>query len=109
MEGRLTMDTTTRRPVVNAHAVIPAWDDLTPDQRFRYAGNLDPWAGPVDPIAQARWEERHRTEASSWPVVREQEADSCGCWQADCAECMKKRSNGLRPAPGVVRRYGLAR
>ena len=95
--------------IVNAFAVIPAWDDLTTDQRFRYAGNLDPWAGPVDPQAHDRWAARHQAGVSTWQARREQEADSCGCWRSDCAECMAKRADGLRPAPGVVRRFGLGR
>lgn len=98
------------RPVVRPDAVIPAWDDLTDDQRHRYAGNTDPWAGPVDPAAQARAEARHRADVTSPAALREHaHTDSCGCWRTDCAECGAKIADGRRPAPGVVRRYGLDR
>lgn len=95
--------------IVNAHAAIPEWDQLTTAQRFAYAGNLDPWAGPVDPKAHARWAKLHRAGVSTWQAEKEQAPVSCGCWQADCAECGAKRSQGKRPVHGVVRRFGLGR
>lgn len=97
------------QPIVPTGAVIPAWDDLTTDQRFRYRGNTDPWAGPVDPDAYDRWKARHDADVRSWPARREQEAVACGCWRLDCGECGPKAADGQRPAPGVQRRFGLGR
>lgn len=87
--------------IVQPFAVIPSWDNLTDDQRRRYQGNLDPWAGPVDPEAQARYLRRHR--ATQDP----RDADLCGCWASDCAECGPRRADGERPAKGATRRWAL--
>ena len=67
-------------------------------------GNLDPWAGPVDPDATAKWRERFRAEAKR--DARNQ--DPCGCWRGDCGECGAKLSDGKRPAQGQVRRFTRA-
>lgn len=90
------------KPVVQPFAVIPAWDDLTTEQQFRYAGNLDPWAGPVDPVAQARYLERTRRIQ---PDPRDR--DVCGCWASDCAECGPRYADGERPPRGHRRRWAL--
>lgn len=82
--------------VVSPIAVIPAWDDLTDDQRRRYQGNLDPWAGPVDPNARQ----------PRVPAQRGNE-DACGCWENDCAECGPRRADGQRPAKGQRRAWAL--
>lgn len=88
------------RPVVHPHAVIPAWDDLTPDQRFRYAGNTDPWAGPTDPVAVQRAEDRAA-------AAQFRNEDPCGCWALDCAECGPRRAGGERPPAGHVHAWAL--
>lgn len=87
--------------VVSPFAVIPTWDNLTDDQRRRYAGNLDPWAGPVDPAAQEAALERSRCRRS------ERNPDPCGCWNNDCAECGPRLADGERPARGQVRAWAL--
>lgn len=69
-------------------------------------GNTDPWAGPVDPQAQARFEARHRATMNSWQAQRD--ADPCGCWMSDCAECMRKVGSGQRPVRGQRRRFVVA-
>lgn len=96
------MDTTTR-PVVAHDAVIPPWDQLTQAQRFRYAGNLDPWAGPVDPVAAERAAAR-----TPRPGTREELAENtCGCWSLDCAECGARAADGQRPPKGHRRAWAL--
>lgn len=100
------MDTTTPRPIVNAHAVIPPWDQLTDAQRFRYAGNTDPWSGPVDPVAQERELERHRRSMAR-PSRQELEDNTCGCWRRDCADCGARIADGKRPAKGNQRAWSL--
>lgn len=74
------------------------WDNLDDRLQRMWAGNIDPWAGPVDPAAYARWERKHRADVTSWRAQREQ--DACGCWMRDCAECMAKISDGQRPGEG---------
>lgn len=86
---------------VRHNAVIPAWEDLTTEQQFRYAGNLDPWAGPVDPVAQERYLTRARRQQRPEP------GDGCGCWANDCAECGARRADGQRPRKGEVRARAL--
>lgn len=86
--------------VVRHDAVIPAWEDLTTEQQFRYAGNLDPWAGPVDPVAQERYQRRAAAQRGPNP-------DPCGCWASDCAECGPRHADGERPPRGHVRRWAL--
>lgn len=81
------------------------WDTLDERLQKRWAGNLDPWAGPVDPRAQKRWEARHRADVTSWRAQREQ--DACGCWMADCDECLHRVGDGQRPTHGQVRRFVL--
>jgi len=66
-------------------------------------GNLDPWAGPVDPAAVERWARKHRADVTSWRALREQ--PTCGCWMSDCADCMARVSNGERPAKGQRHRF----
>lgn len=85
--------------VVRHDAAIPAWGDLTPDQQFRYAGNLDPWAGPVDPVARER-------QARRTPPQGRNE-DPCGCWASDCAECGPRYADGGRPPKGHRRAWAL--
>lgn len=90
---------TTHRPVVAHNAVIPPWDQLTTAQRFRYAGNLDPWAGPVDPVAAQRAADR-LPQAHRNP-------DPCGCYGSDCAECGPLLADGQRPPKGHAGRRAL--
>lgn len=81
------------------------WDALTPAQQDQHRGNLDPWAGPVDPVAHERWAARWRASQNTRAAQREQEP--CGCWANDCAECGPRRADGKRPAKGAVRAAAL--
>ena len=85
---------------VSPFAVIPSWENLTDEQRARYAGNLDPWAGPVDPEAHDHWARRQRQ-------ARPEPQESCGCWSLDCAECGPRHTDGQRPPKGHRRRWAL--
>lgn len=92
---------------MSAPTLQAEWDALTPDQQAQHRGNLDPWAGPVDPAAYARWLRTHQSSQRTWQAKREQQADACGCWANDCAECGPRRADGERPAKGAVRRRAL--
>lgn len=84
-------------------AVQQVWDSLTPDRQRCHRGNLDPWAGPVDPVEYTRWNKRHRDGVTTWRALREQ--PTCGCWMLDCADCMARVSNGERPDKGQRHRF----
>ena len=64
-------------------------------------GNIDPWAGPTDPDAVARYLRRARHQVHGEP------GDACGCWSRDCAECGARLADGKRPRKGEVRASAL--
>lgn len=79
------------------------WDALTDAERIRWAGNIDPWLGPIDPAAEERaltiWRRTRNAHAAAAEQV------PCGCWASDCAECGPRRAGGQRPPKGQRRRY----
>lgn len=64
-------------------------------------GNIDPWAGPTDPEAVARYLRQARSQSRGEP------GDECRCWANDCAECGPRRADGKRPRKGEVRASAL--
>ena len=80
------------RPVT----VATVWADLTTAQRFRWAGNADPWAGPIDPATV------RPVPPPSREAVRDNEQHSgCACGMGDCAYCMRRP----RPSAEAQRRF----
>lgn len=77
-----------------------------PDQQ-PVPGNLDPWAGPVDPCAAARELQAFKRRQNTRAAQRENAADACGCWANDCDECGPRRADGHRPSKGAVRAAAL--
>jgi hypothetical protein len=78
-----------------AEETIREWNDLTADEQHRYRGNVDPWLGPIDPVAQDRWVNRWRREQAN-----RRNEDPCGCWRWDCDECGHRMADGQRPRRG---------
>lgn len=81
------------------------WDSLDERLQARWAGNLDPWAGPVDPDAQARELARFKRTRNPREAARDHADSTCCCGMRDCAYCGAVRADGQRPDPAKVARF----
>lgn len=84
------------------------WDTLEERLQKKWAGNTDPWLGPVDPEAQARELEEWKRTRNPRLARMDHAASTCACGMNDCAYCGALRADGHRVDAGAFDRFWRA-